>query len=81
MPKTQRDYPHCIKCQIPLENPIMRRCETEVWYMEFALCHDCTKLMLKMNQPSVTMQIDGETLKTLLKSKSGWTLQATVFVE
>ena len=81
MPKTPADYVHCIGCKVPMELPLIRRCETEVWYMEFATCQDCTKEMLKMTNPSVIMQIDGETLKTLLRGKSSRILKATVMGE
>lgn len=81
MPKTPADYIHCHRCLVPLELPIIRRAETEIWFMEFALCQGCTEEMLKMENPFVTMHMEGETLKTLLRSKSSRTLKATVFVE
>lgn len=81
MPKPPEAYPHCIRCHVPLENAIMRRCETEVWYIDFATCEDCTQAMLKMTCPSITIIIDGECLKALLGAADNCFMQASVFGE
>lgn len=77
MPKTERDYIHCIRCQVPLENPVIRRCETETWYIDFAACKDCKHEILGMENPVITLMLEGDILKTMLKTKPSEILLAT----
>lgn len=77
MPK--RDYIHCLRCHVPLEMPVIKRCETETWYVDFAVCKECKAVLLAMNNPAIEFSIDGDCLKTLLNAKQGQVMEATVF--
>lgn len=76
MPK--REYIHCVRCQIPLENPNIKRCNTETWYVDFATCKECKMLMLEMENPSLEFVIDGDILKQLLNMKRDLVMMASV---
>lgn len=75
---TQREYCHCIKCNAPMESPEIKRVQTVQWYLELAVCDGCKDDLLRMVWPSLTVQIDGECLKTLLKAGENQILVATV---
>jgi len=76
-----RDYIHCLKCHVPLEQPSIKRCETETWYLDFAVCDDCMAELMKMPEPVLGLCIHGETLKMLLKTRDDQIMIASVLGE
>lgn len=76
-----RDYIHCIKCHVPLEQPAIKRCETETWYLDFAVCGDCKADLMKMPEPVLALCLSGETLKMLLRTKDDEIMIASVLSE
>jgi hypothetical protein len=51
--KHQREYIHCMKCLVSLENPV---------------CEECRVNLLSQGEPIIVLSLEGEGLKALLKS-------------
>lgn len=79
MPAATRHYVHCINCLCALERPKYRAIVSEIYYLDFALCEDCHKSTLAQECPTLTIQLGGDTMKTLLTAKSKEPLAFTIF--
>lgn len=79
MPK--RDYIHCIACHSAMEEPMLKRALTELWYLDFGICDDCKNRMSAMDNPSIVIIIDGNTLKALLAAPDDQMMVASCFGE
>lgn len=64
----QREYVHCMKCLVSLENPVYRTVDTETFYVDFAVCEECRQSLLSQGDPIVVLSLEGAGLKALLES-------------